>query len=201
MITIHDFPGGARGLRTAWLCEEMGLEHGFSPVGFPPSPEYRALNPFGTVPFLQDGEVEIGESIAMLLYVAGKYGPTDLLPAANDPRYAKVLQFTLLGEASFSASMTPLIMTRFGAPDDQKRSWLATVTEGRLKGVMELLAETIGDREFVVGDSLTLADISLATALAIWIGAVGQEVPGRLQTYLDRLRERPAYQRAMAGHR
>lgn len=200
MITIHDFPGGARGLRSAWLCEELGLEHAFSPVGFPPSAEYRALNPFGTVPFLQDGEVAISESIAMLLYVAQHYGPTDLLPAAGDPRHAKVLQYTLLGEASFSAPMTPLIATRFGAPEDEKRNWLVTITEHRLRGVLNLLAETIGDRAFLVGDSLTLADISIATGLGIWIGAVGQEIPERLQVYLDRLKERPAYQRAKASH-
>ena len=76
MIVIHDFPHGARGLRVAWLCEEMGLSYAMKPVGFPPDGNYRSLDPFGTVPFLQDGDVSMSESIAMLFYVAQKYGPT-----------------------------------------------------------------------------------------------------------------------------
>jgi glutathione S-transferase len=44
VIKIYDFPHGARGLRVAWLCEEMGLAHAFVPVGFPPDSNYRALN-------------------------------------------------------------------------------------------------------------------------------------------------------------
>jgi hypothetical protein len=47
VIKIYDFPHGARGLRVAWLCEEMGLAQTFVPVGFPPDGSYRELNPFG----------------------------------------------------------------------------------------------------------------------------------------------------------
>jgi glutathione S-transferase len=97
MINIYDFPHGARGLRAAWLCEEMGLAHTFVPVGFPPDVNYRELNPFGTVPFLQDDDVSMSESVAIMLYIAEKYGPTDALPRVDDERFAKVLQFTLLG--------------------------------------------------------------------------------------------------------
>ena len=122
MIKIYDFPHGARGLRVAWLCEEMGLAHTFVPVSFPPDRSYRALNPFGTVPFLQDGNVSMSESVAMMFYIAQKYGPTDALPPIDDERFAKVLQFTLLGEASLASPMTPLLAARFGAPDDQKRN-------------------------------------------------------------------------------
>lgn len=83
MIRMHDFPKGARGLRAAWLCEEMGLAYTFVPVGFPPDRNYRELNPFGTVPFLEDGSVPMSESVAMMFYIAQKYGPTDALRAAR----------------------------------------------------------------------------------------------------------------------
>ena len=73
MIRIHDFARGARGLRVVWQCEEMGLPYRFETVSFPPSAAYRALNPLGSVPFLQDGSgVAIHESIAMMLYLAQK---------------------------------------------------------------------------------------------------------------------------------
>jgi glutathione S-transferase len=82
------------------VCEEMGLAQIFVPLNFPPDRSYRALNPFGTVPFLQDGNASMSESVAMMFYIAQKYRPTDTLPPVGDERFAKVLQFTLLGEAS-----------------------------------------------------------------------------------------------------
>lgn len=197
MIKIHDFPHGARGLRVAWLCEEMNLAYTMVSVGFPPDSDYRALNPFGTVPFLQDGQVSMAESVAMMLYVAQKYGPTDALPLADDGRYAKVLQFTLLGEAALSSVMTPLLAVRFGAPVDQKRNWSAVGIESRLKGVVDRLSDEVGDREFLVGNSLTLADISIVTALRIWTRGVGQDISATLRAYCERLQSRLACKRAL----
>ncbi|MGA7326863.1 MAG: glutathione S-transferase family protein, partial [Rhodomicrobium sp.] len=158
------------------------------------------LNPFGTVPFLQDGNVSMSESVAMMFYIAQKYGPTDVLPMGDDKRFARVLQFTLIGEASLSSLMTPLLAARFGALNAQKRNWSAVAIESRLKGTIERIGDELGDREFLVESSLTLADISVATALQIWGRAVGQDLPTPLQSYCERLQERPACKRAMAAH-
>ena len=119
MIVIHDFPHGARGLRVGWLCEEMGLPYAMKPVSFPTDSASRSLNPFGTVPFLQHGEISMTESIAMLFYVAQQY---DMLLSNGDSRQTKVLQFTLFGEATLASPMSPLLAERFGAPNDQKRT-------------------------------------------------------------------------------
>jgi glutathione S-transferase len=200
VIKIYDFPHGARGLRAAWLCEEMGLAHTFVPVSFPPDQSYRALNPFGTVPFLHDGNVSMSESIAMMFYIAQKYGPTDALPTVDDERFAKVLQFTLFGEASLSSLMTPLLAVRFGAPDDQKRNWSAVGIESRLKSTVDRIGDELNDREFLVGSGLTLADISVVTALRIWGRGVGQQLPATLLAYCERLQQRPACVRALAAH-
>lgn len=200
MINVYDFPHGARGLRVAWLCEEMGLDHTFVPVSFPVDSGYRKLNPFGTVPFLQDGKVSMSESVAMMFYVAQKYGPTDALPSADDERFAKVLQFTLIGEASLSSVMTPLLAARFAAPDDQKRNWSAVGIESRLKDTVRQISDEVGDREFLVGSGLTLADISVTTALRIWSRGVGHDLPETLKSYYERLQNRPACKRAMAIH-
>jgi glutathione S-transferase len=200
MINIYDFPHGARGLRAAWLCEEMALSYAFVSVSFPPDNSYRELNPFGTVPFLQDDGVSMSESIAMMLYIAQKYGPTEALPPVEDERLAKVLQFTLLGEASLSSLMTPLLAARFGAPDNQKRNWSAVGIESRIKGTIDRIGDELNDREFLVGHTLTLADISVATALRIWSRGVGQDLPVTLMAYCERLQDRPACKRAMAEH-
>ena len=134
MIRIHNFARGARGVRVFWLCEEMGLPYQTATVTFPPSAEYLALNPLGSVPFLEDeGGVAINESIAMLLYLAQKYGPSPLLPGNDDPALARVLQLTVFGEASIGAGMNPLLMAKFGAPEADKRPWLVRVQESRVE--------------------------------------------------------------------
>jgi glutathione S-transferase len=201
MITIYDFPHGARGLRATWLCEEMGLAHAFVPVGFPPDQGYRALNPLGTVPFLQDDRVAMSESVAMMFYIAQRYGPTEALPPIHDERFARILQFTVFGEASLSSPMNPLLAVRFGAPpENQKRNWSAAGIESRLKSTISCVGDELGDREFLVGPTLTLADISVATALRIWTRGLGQDLPARLRAYCERLQDRPAYKGAMAAH-
>lgn len=95
--------------------------------------------------------------------------PTETLPPIDDQRFAKVLQFTVLGKASVSSPMTPLPTVRFGAPPkNQKRNWSAVGIESGLKVTIDRLDHELGGREFLVGPNLTLADISVATALRIW---------------------------------
>ena len=59
-MKIHNFARGARGQRVMWLCEEMGLAYAVQNHSFPVGADYRALNPLGTVPFLEDAGVFCG---------------------------------------------------------------------------------------------------------------------------------------------
>jgi len=197
MITIYNFSRGVRGLRVSWQCEEMGLPYRMEVVSFPPSPEYRAKHSLGTVPFLEDeGGVAISESVAMMLYLAGRYGPTPLLPKGDDPRLATVLERTVFGEATLGAGINPLLMAHFGAPEPDKRGWLVGAQERRIEQALGQVCEWLGTAPFLAGDELSLADISVSCALGIWLGALGKPLPDPLVAYRARLAERPAYQRA-----
>lgn len=196
MIQIHNFPRGARGVRVFWVCEEMGVPYQTSPVTFPPSEAYLALNPLGSVPFLEDEGVAINESIAMMLYVAQRYGPTPLLPANDDPNLAAVLQLTVFSEASLGGEMNPLMMAHFGAPEADKANWSVRTGHGRMERFIRYVSDKLGDRPFLVGDGLTLADIAICTGLGIWKGALNGAIPDNLAAWRERLAERPAYQRA-----
>lgn len=203
MITIHNFPRGARGVRVFWLCEEMGVPYTRVAVNYPPSPEYLALNPLGNVPFLTDtsaseegGGVAIGESVAMMLYVAERYGPTPLLPGKSDPAFAKVLQLTVFGETTLGAYMNPLMMAKFAAPDADKVSWLSRTLEERVGAAVDFVGTALGAGPYLAGDAFTLADISVSTALDMWKGALGKPIPGAFAAWRERVQARPAYQRA-----
>ncbi|MBS0472674.1 MAG: glutathione S-transferase family protein [Proteobacteria bacterium] len=200
MITIYNFPRGARGVRAFWVCEEMGVPYRAEAVSFPPSEAYRALNPMGTVPFLEDeGGVAINESTAMMLYIAERYGPTPLLPAKDDPALAKVLQFTVYGEGTLGSGMNPLMMAKFGAPDAEKDIWMTRALYGRMETALDIVAKALGDGPFIAGETFTLADISVSTAIDMWKGALGKDTPPALAAWRERVQSRPAYLRAAAA--
>jgi glutathione S-transferase len=199
MITIYNFAGGARGLRIAWLCEEMGLAYVPVTLAYPTPPEYRAKYPPGSVPFLEDeGGVGIGESVAIMLYLAERYGPTPLLPRAPAD-LARTLQFTVFAESVLGGTMNPLMAAKFGAPEADKRNWSVCMGEASIATGLDHIASQLGERPFLVGDGLTLADIAIAPALGIWKAALGGEVPEPLEAWRARLADRPAYQRARAA--
>jgi len=198
MIKIHNFARGVRGLRIFWQCEEMGLPYQVETVTYPPSETFRALNPLGTVPFLEDeGGVAINESVAIMLYLAQKYGPTPLLPGKDDPTFARVLQMTLFGEATIGAGINPLLGAHFVAPEADKRNWSVRGQEARIEQALDYVVHILGAEPFLAGPNFTLADISVSCALGLWKGALGKPLPDKLVTYRERLAERPAYQRAL----
>jgi glutathione S-transferase len=199
MIRVYNFARGARGLRVMWQCEEMGLPYQVETVAFPTNAAYRALNPLGSVPFLEDeGGVAINESVAMMLYLAQKYGPTPLLPEKDDPTLARVLQMTVFSEATLGGSMNALMAAHFGAPEADKRNWSARMTDARVEEAVGYVADMLGANPYLAGSSFTLADIALDTAFGMWVGALGKALPDKLAAYRARLQERPAYQRALS---
>lgn len=197
-ITIYNFPRGGRGVRLFWQCEEMGLPYEVKAVTYPPSAAYLALNPLGSVPFLQDGDVAINESVAIMLYLAGKYGPTPLMPAAHDPAYARVLQMLVFSEASIGGCVNTLLAAKFGAPEADKANWSVRMTEGRVEQFLGFVGDVLGDRPYLVGANPTLADIAISTAMGVYRGALDKTLSPKLSAYQDRLQARPAYQRAKA---
>jgi len=90
MITVF---GEGRGFRVVWLLEEMGLAYRLRPVdllvGVENDAEYLAINPAGFIPAIQDGDVTMVESIAIMEYLIARYGPTPLAPAAYDPVFPR----------------------------------------------------------------------------------------------------------------
>src|SRR5262245_6619801 len=174
MMTIHNFAGGARGLRVMWLCQEMGLAYSVKTHAYPVSQAYRALNPLGTVPLLEDvGGVVLNESVAIMLYIAQTHGPTPLLPSQEPARLAQCLQWTVFGETEVGMSLNPLLAAHFMAAKADKRNWSVIGLEQRLQRAIDHTARAIRGNDYLVGSMLTLADISVSCGLSIWQGALG----------------------------
>ena len=191
---------GARSLRVLWLCEEMGVPYQTAEASFmKPSDEFKAVNPLRTVPVLQDGDETMIESVAMMIYIMAKYGPSDLEVKPGEPGYADYLQFLLFGEAGIAAYGNPLVGTRFMAPDDQKTNWTATYLKGAILKRLQFVADKLEGRPYVAANRFTAADISIAyIATGAKFAGIADEMPAGIKSYVDGLWQRPAYQRAAA---
>ena len=201
MITVYGAPP-TRGMRVIWMLEEMGLDYRVRPVDFATrrdDAEFMALSPAGLAPALDDGHARIFESVAIVEYLAARHGPTPLALTPEEPDYPAYLQFLHFGEASLSAPLNVAIASRFFAPPDQRDNFGAKIAVEMVCARFPVLSARLAQGPYLAGDRFTAADISCAYAmhLATALGFIDR-LEGPVRDYHDRLKARPAYQRAQA---
>src|SRR5436190_14668445 len=160
--TLDWVPEGPRGfvrdLRLRWACEEAGLRYAVRTIPF----EGRETNhlshqPFGQVPYLSDGELEMFESGAGLLHLARK--SEKLMP--RDPTdEAHTVQWTIAALNSIEMVTVPWWFLEItGAKDNGLAGWMAS----RLGG----LERVLNGREWLAADRFTAADLLMADVLRV----------------------------------
>ena len=157
-IRIHSFPLSGHAHRVELFAGLAGIAHETIHVdlasGAQKQPEFLALNPAGQVPVLEDGDVVVTDSNAILVYLARKYAPSYI---PQEPELeAAVQKFLTLaaGEIAFGPAAARLINV-FNAPLD------AESTKATAAKVLTKLDAHMQDREFLVGDSPTIADVAI----------------------------------------
>ena len=204
MITIFG-ASPTRGLRVLWMLEEMGLDYEVRPVDLKSRRQdqaFMAVCPSGAMPGLVDGEVQMMESVAIMEYLAARYGPTPLAPEITDPDYPRYLQFLHYGEASLAAPLNIVVASRLFAPETEKQNWGVQVSIDMVAGRTEAVAAQLRRTPYLAGQGFTAADISCAYAFGLMdrLG-LADRLDGVITAYMDRLQERPAFKRAMRHHR
>ena len=203
MIKIYHVPN-SRSMRVIWLMEELEEPYDVETIAFPPDDAFRALSPTASVPTIVDGDIVMGESIAILQYLTGRRLQKSLElkitvgPNPDPAAYAEHLQFLHLGESSLMAPLAILGVTRRRGPADQQSNFTTELCERRLTSRMQALEQRLADgRTWITGEDFTIADISVGSALAFarWC-ELDSLIGPQASAYLDRLQARPAYQRA-----
>lgn len=198
MITVF---GEGRGFRVVWLLEEMGLPYRLRPVdllaGVEKDPEYLAINPAGFIPAIQDGDVTMVESIAIMEYLIARYGPTPLAPNPHAPAFPTYQQFLHLGEAGLAASMYFVVVSRNLAPEGERHNWGASKALEVFESRLGLVTRQLARSPYLAGETFTAADISVTYALQFARRGGGIALGEAEQAYLARTSEREAYKRAL----
>ena len=199
MITVF---GGqtSRSLRVVWLMEEMGLPYRVRQVDMladTPDAGLLAVNPAYYIPAIQDGDVTMVESIAIMEYLMARYGPTPLAPAPHDPTFPAYQQFLHLGEAGLATLMMPVVVSRFIAPEAERENWGAAWCLQSFQKRLKLVSQRLASSPYLAGEDFTAADISVTYALNLAQRNCGITLGDAEQAYLARTTGRDAYKRAM----
>ncbi|UTP40005.1 glutathione S-transferase family protein [Phenylobacterium sp. LH3H17] len=199
MITVW---GGqtSRSIRVVWVLEEMGLPYRVRQVDMlaaEQDPEFLAINPADYIPAIQDGDVAMVESIAIMEYLMGRYGPTPLAPAPSDPTFPAYQQFLHLGEAGLATLMMPVVVSRFIAPEAERENWGATWCLKSFQKRLKLVSQRLAHSPYLAGETFTAADISVTYALNLGLRHCDVTLSDAERAYLARTTGRDAYKRAM----
>jgi glutathione S-transferase len=201
MITIHH-ARRARSVRVVWLLEELGIPYEAKPLEFSAaslrSPDYMAMHPLGQVPVVYiDGQRMI-ESGAIVEYLLEQHGQGRLAPAPGTAQRAEYLQWFHYGEASLARYVSDFVRNRFGQPESERVPEILPHARRRFQQALAVVDGVLAEREYMASE-FSAADIMVSYPITMSkiIGELPPELTN-LPKYLDRLKERPGYQRAWA---
>jgi len=192
----------SRSLRVIWAAEEMSVALEIEELPFPPrahEPSYFEVNPTGTVPTLIDGEVKLHESNAIIQYLARKQSAVEMVVRPGRPGWTQHLDFLVMGEATLTPPLTTIVRYKMLEPPERRLPQAVEDAADVFHDRLQHVTKQLQGRDWLCGDRLTLADISVG--YAVYLGdylrqsdRYSPEVTG----YLERIKARPAFQRALA---
>jgi glutathione S-transferase len=187
----------SRTLRVLWALEEMGLDYEHV-AALPRSDEVVGFNPAGKIPVLVSGGVPITDSVAIMTYLADKHGQLTF-PAGTVER-ARQDSLTQFIVDEFDLLLWTAARHSFILPEDKRvpeiKDSLKWEFERSQKALIPRMAE---DGPFLMGETMTIADILLAHCGGWAITAKFPIVEPQFREFVTRLRDRPAFHRAMAA--
>ena len=121
------------------------------------TPEFRALNPMGEVPVLVDGDTTLSQSGVMLDYISSKSGKLGGRSAAER---REILRWLFWDNHKLSTQIgTTRFLMNF-LPEAKRPEGVIPFMQGRLKAAYTVLNDHLADKNWLVGEAMTIADLS-----------------------------------------
>ena len=199
MITLYGIPR-SRSLRISWILEELELDWNYQHIDFSQgdnrSPAFLAISPAGKVPALKDNDLVMTESAAIAYYLAEKYGNGDLLPAPGSDKSALHHQWMSFIVTELEQPLWTIGKHKFALPEAYRHREFLGVAKFEFDKAAAIAESWMPDSEFLLGEEITVADIILAQTL-MWASRFEQEIPPKLQAYMERMSQRPTLSAAL----
>ena len=194
-------------MKVLWGLGELGLAFeridvggAFGQTG---TPDYRAMNPTGLVPTLQEGTFTLWESNAILRYLASVHAAgSPLWPAVPHAR-ANVDRWMDAQQTVLNRPMSQVFWGLVRTPADQRDMAAIEAAIGETEKAWRLIEPRLARQPYIAGDDFTLCDIPWGVHAHRWfnmdyLGLTRPDLPA-LRGWYDRLCERPAYRTHIVG--
>lgn len=195
----------ARSLRPLWALEEMELDYELEVMPFPPRflhKEFMAVNPLGTIPYFIDGAAHMTESSGICHYLVEKYEKYEFGLKPQDAEYGSYLNWLYHSDATLTFPQTIFLRYSKLEPEERRQPVVAQDYRRWYLARLRLLDAHLETREFLCDDRFTVADIAIGYALYLGQSLeIDADYQPQTLAYLERLKERPGFQRAQEAQK
>ena len=198
MIIVHHL-NDSRSQRILWLCEELGLGYDVRHYARDGTtrlapPELKAVHPLGKSPVIEDGDLRLGESGAIVDYLIRVHGNGALAPAPGTALHEAYLEWLHFAEGS---AMLPFMLRLYNGRLGAAGAPLSPRIDEQIGSHLSFFSDALGDHDWLVGNALSGADIMMSFVAEIAaMQGLAADFP-RLLAYAQRIQARPAWQRAL----
>ncbi len=192
----------SRSARPRWLLEEIGAPYEVVRISMKDNqhktPEYLRVHPHGQLPALVDDDLTLLESAAICLHLADKFPAAKLAPPLGTPARARYYQWMVYTIATLEPPVLDVFLNTIQLPEAERSAAKAESGRARFAEVAGVIADGLGTQPYLLGDAFSAADIMIGSTLG-WSSFMGLlDGQPTLSAYVERLMQRPAYQRAGA---
>jgi glutathione S-transferase len=191
-------------MKVIWLLEELNLPYDRIDVGGAfgktNTPEYRAMNPTGLVPTLQEDGFTLWESNAILRYLCAAYAPDGPFWPRQPSARANIDRWMDAQQTLLNKPMSAVFWGIVRTPPEQHDAAAISAAAKETARIWSIVSAQLAHHAFLAGDELTLADFPWGPHLHRWFNMAFDrpEVP-HLRAWYDRLLARTAYTSYVAG--
>jgi glutathione S-transferase len=198
MITVHHL-NKSRSKRVIWLLEELNMpytlvKHQRDPITHLAPESLQLIHPLAKAPIINDGDITLCESGAIMEYLLNQHISCPLRPAINSPHYYQYLEWLHFAEGSLAMPVITKLMMSMEDRDGAKPLDLYMAKEIALD--LAYIEQTLTERRYFAGDSFTAADIMMTIVLEIAENLQLLQLQPTIISYLERIKQRAAYQKA-----
>ena len=203
MIKIYGTPN-TRTSRVLWALEETGADYDFIHIqlgkGEGRQEPYLKLNPTGKVPTLVHNDLVLTESAAICTYIGDLFPNSHLTPASGTADRAIYNQWCFFAMTELEQPLWSMVKHKFALPKEYRLREMLTTASYEFDKVIDVFSLRLADREFLVGDSFSNADIIVASILDWARNGNKRSIPlchENIEKYLDRILAREAFSRVL----
>jgi glutathione S-transferase len=202
MLKIWGRKNSSNVRKALWIAEELGLPYealdAGGAFGVVDSPEYRAKNPNGRIPMIEDGDFVLWESNAIVRYLAARHAPDSALYPADPQQRAIADKWMDWTTSTFAEPFRHVFWGVLRTPAEQQ-DWVQL--NGAIKTVQSLLIvadEALTRQPYLSGAEFGMGDIPLGSFIYAWFEMpIERPAMPHLESWYERLKTRPAYQAAV----